>query len=45
MFWDQPNLKILYIYTKKKKILFTKLTYFGHPNKNIEYFYLRLIRI
>ena len=33
------------IYILKKNILFTKLTYFGHPNKNIEYFYLRLVRI
>ena len=43
MFWDHPNLKILYIYILKKKN--TKLTYFDHPNKNVEHFYLRLIRI
>ena len=45
MFWDHPNLKILYIYILKKKYYFTKLTYFDHPNKNVEHLYLRLIII
>ena len=44
MFWDHLDLKILYIYFKKY-ILFTKLTYFDYPNKNVEHFYLRLITI
>ena len=35
MFCNHPNLKILYIYTSKK-YLFTKLTYFDHPNKNVK---------
>ena len=45
MFYDHLDLKKLYIYIPKKYILFTKLTYFDYPNKNVEYFYLRLIRI
>ena len=44
MFWDHFDLKIL-IYKLQKYILFTKLTYFDHLNKNVEQFYLRLIRI
>ena len=43
MFCDYPDFKKLYIYILN--ILFTKLTYFDHPNKNVEHFYLKLIRI
>ena len=45
MFWDRPDLKILYIYILQKNMLFTKLTYFDHPNKKVKRFYWRLIRI
>ena len=33
------------IYILQKFILFTKLTYFDHSNKNVEHFYLGIIRI
>ena len=45
MFYDHLDLKKLYIYIPKKYILFTKLIYFDHLNKNFEHFYLRLMRI
>ena len=35
-------LKYIYIHTH---ILYTKLTYFNYPNKNVEHLYLRIIRI
>ena len=46
MFSDQRWLekKNLYIFFKKY-ILYTKLTYFDHPNKNVEHLYLKIIRI
>ena len=48
MFYDHPDLKkcvCVYIYILLKNILYIKLTYFDHPNKNIEKLYLRIIRI
>ena len=44
MFCDHLDLKNC-IYILLKNILFTKLTYFDHSNKNFKHFYLRLIRI
>ena len=37
-------LKYIYIYIHIH-ILYTKLTYFDYSNKNIEYLYMRIIRI
>ena len=39
------NIVCIYIYIFQKNILFTKLTYFNHSNKNIEHFYLKLTKI
>ena len=41
-----PDLqKKMYIYTLVKKILYDKLTYCDHPNKNIEHPDLRITKI
>ena len=45
MFGDHPNLKKKIIYILLKYILYTKLTYFDHLNKNFEHLYLKIIRI
>ena len=38
--------KIVYIYILiKKYILYTKLTYFDHPNKNVKHLDLKITRI
>ena len=42
---DHPNLEKKCIYTLVKKILYAKLTYYNHPNKNVEYPNLRIIKI
>ena len=46
---DHPDLhqtcKKMFIYTLVKKILYAKLTYCDHPNKNIEYPNLRITKI
>ena len=44
MFCDYFDLKKC-IYILKIYILFTKLTYFDYPNKNVEHLYLKIIRI
>ena len=38
MFSDHPDLKKKCIYILKKYILYTKLTYFDHPNKILNTF-------
>ena len=45
MFCDHPDLKKLCIYTYIYIYIYTKLTYFNYPNKNVEYLYMRIIRI
>ena len=47
--WSQNHLdlqKNVYIFaTKKKKKIYTKLTYCDHPNKNREYLDLKITKI
>ena len=44
--WLAPNLPIyIYIYTFAKKILYAKLIYCDHPNKNVEHPDLRITKI
>ena len=45
MFCDLLDLKKKCIYILLKNILYTKLAYFDHSNKNIKHLYLRSIRI
>ena len=46
MFCDYPDLKkmcvCVCVYILLKNILYTKLTYFDHHNKNVEQLYLRI---
>ena len=46
---DHPNLKkmciYIYIYILAQKILFAKLTYFDHPNINVEHSDLKITKI